>query len=160
MQFSRAPCVAPPCCLALRCWPLALVACQPKETPEQAEQNAESAVCMNLAAVGTALEAVGELSPSSTVGDAVKARSNLNTALANLDQSEAAHNQLQIKELQKQAKAFEKEVEKVTKHKDATLEQAAEELKVKLQSVLATGQPSLKWIAPMAMLWCQRAPTD
>ena len=53
----------------------------------------------------------------------------MNTALANLDQSEAALNQLRIKELQKQAKAFEKEVEKVTKHKDATLEQAAEEPK-------------------------------
>ena len=112
MQFSRAPCVAPPCCLALRCWPLALVACQPKETPEQAEQNAESAVCMNLAAVGTALEAVGELSPSSTVGDAVKARSNLNTALANLDQLEAALNQLQIKELQTKPRPLRKKLKK------------------------------------------------
>ena len=105
------------------------MACQPKETPEQAEQNAESAVCTNLAAVGTALEAVGELSPSSTVGDALKARSNLSTALAKLDQSEEALDQLRVKELQKQAKAFEKEVEKVAKKKDTTLEQAAEEPK-------------------------------
>ena len=122
---------------------LALVACQPKETPEQAEQNAESAVCTNLAAVGTALEAVGELSPSSTVGDALKARSNLSTALAKLDQSEEALDQLRVKELQKQAKAFEKEVEKVAKKKDTTLEQAAEELQVKLQPVLAARSAAL-----------------
>ena len=116
---------------------LGLAACQPKPSPEQAEQQAETTVCTNLAAVGQALEAVGELTPTSTVGEALKARSDLNAALAKLNQSEEALQKLRVKELQAQAKAFEAEVKKVTQQKDTTLEEAAQELQGKLEPVLA-----------------------
>ena len=71
------------------------------------------AVCANLAAVGEALEAVGELGPTSTVGDAEQAR-NLAKAVAKLQDSEAALEKLRIQELQKQVMAFNKEVKTVT----------------------------------------------
>ena len=89
---------------------LALAACQSKPTPQQSEQKAESAVCANLAAVGEALEAVGELGPTSTVGDAEQARNNLAKAVAKLQDSEAALEKLRIQELQKQVMAFNKDV--------------------------------------------------
>lgn len=118
---------------------LGLAACQPKPSPEQAE----TTVCTNLAAVGQALEAVGELTPTSTVGEALKARSDLNAALAKLNQSEEALQKLRVKELQAQAKAFEAEVKKVTQQKDATLEEAAQELQGKLEPVLAARRAAL-----------------
>ena len=122
---------------------LGLAACQPKPSPEQAEQQAETTVCTNLAAVGQALEAVGELTPTSTVGEALKARSDLNSALAKLNQSEEALQKLRVKELQAQAKAFEAEVKKVTQQKDTTLEEAAQELQGKLEPVLAARRAAL-----------------
>ena len=122
---------------------LALAACQNKPTPQQTEQKAESAICSNLAAVGSALEAVGELSPTSTVGEAEQARSTLAQAVSNLQDSEAALEKLRIQELQKQVLAFNKDVEKVTANKDITLEEAANELQGKLQPVLAAREAAV-----------------
>ena len=122
---------------------LALAACQSKPTPEQSEQKAESAVCTNLAAVGEALEAVGELGPTSTVGEAEEARNTLAQAVAKLQDSEAALEKLRIQELQKQVMAFNKEVKTVTSKKSTTLEEAANELQGKLQPVLAARQAAV-----------------
>ena len=97
-------------------------------------------VCTNLAAVGKALEAVGELGPTSTVGEAEQARNNLAQAVANLQDSEAALEKLRIQELQKQVVAFNKDVKKVTANKSTTLEEAANELQGKLEPVLAARQ--------------------
>ena len=122
---------------------LALAACQNQPTPQQSEQKAESAVCANLAAVGEALEAVGELGPTSTVGDAEQARNNLAKAVAKLQDSEAALEKLRIQELQKQVMAFNKDVKKVTAKKSTTLEEAANELQGKLEPVLAARQAAV-----------------
>ena len=122
---------------------LVLAACQIKPTPQQTEQKAESVVCTNLAAVGKALEAVGELGPTSTVGEAEQARNNLAQAVANLQDSEAALEKLRIQELQKQVVAFNKDVKKVTANKSTTLEEAANELQGKLEPVLAARQAAV-----------------
>ena len=122
---------------------LALAACQSKPTPQQSEQKAESAVCANLAAVGEALEAVGELGPTSTVGDAEQARNNLAKAVAKLQDSEAALEKLRIQELQKQVMAFNKDVKTVTANKSTTLQEAANELQGKLEPVLAARQAAV-----------------
>ena len=122
---------------------LALAACQSKPTPQQSEQKAESAVCANLAAVGEALEAVGELGPSSTVGDAEQARDNLAKAVAKLQDSEAAREKLRVQELQKQVMAFNKAAKQVTAKKSTTLEEAANELQGKLEPVLAARQAAV-----------------
>ena len=122
---------------------LALAACQSQPTPRQSEQKAESAVCANLAAVGEALEAVSELGPTSTVGDAEQARNNLAKAVAKLQDSEAALEKLRIQELQKQVMAFNKDVKKVTANKSTTLEEAANELQGKLEPVLAARQAAV-----------------
>ena len=122
---------------------LALTACQSKPTPQQREQKAESAVCATLAAVGEALEAGGELGPTSTVGDAEQARNNLAKAVAKLQDSEAALEKLRIQELQKQVMAFNKDVKKVTANKSTTLEEAANELQGKLEPVLAARQAAV-----------------
>ena len=122
---------------------LALAACQNKSTPQQSEQKAESAVCANLAAVGEALEAVGELEPTSTVGDAEQARNTLAKAVAKLQDSEAALEKLRIQELQKQVMAFNKQVNTVTAKKSTTLEEAANELQGKLEPVLAARQAAV-----------------
>ena len=122
---------------------LVLAACQSKPTSQQTEQKAESVVCTNLAAVGKALEAVGELGPTSTVGEAEQARNNLAQAVANLQDSEAALEKLRIQELQKQVVAFNKDVKKVTANKSTTLEEAANELQGKLEPVLAARQAAV-----------------
>ena len=122
---------------------LALAACQSQPTPQQREQKAESAVCANLAAVGEALEAIGELGPTSTVGDADQAHNNLTQAVAKLQDSEAALEKLRIQELQKQVMAFNKDVKTVTANKNTTLEEAANELQGKLEPVLAARQAAV-----------------
>ena len=122
---------------------LALAACQSKPTPQQSEQKAESAVCANLAAVGEALEAVGELGPSSTVGDAEQARDNLAKVVAKLQDSEAALEKLRVQELQKQVIAVNEAAKQVTAKKSTTLEEAANELQGKLEPVLAARQAAV-----------------
>ena len=122
---------------------LALAACQNQPTPQQSEQKAESAVCANLAAVSEALEAVSELGPTSTVGDAEQARNNLAKAVAKLQDSEAALEKLRIQELQKQVMAFNKDVKTVTANKSTTLEEAANELQGKLEPGLAARQAAV-----------------
>ena len=122
---------------------LTLAACQSKSSPQQSEQKAESAVCANLAAVGEALEAVGKLGPTSTVGDAEQARNTLAKAVAKLQDSEAALEKLRIQELQKQVMAFNKQVKTVTAKKSTTLEEAANELQGKLEPVLAARQAAV-----------------
>ena len=64
-------------------------------------------------------------------------------AVSKLQDSEAALEKLRIQELQKQVLAFNKDVEKVTANKEATLEEAANELQGKLQPVLAAREAAI-----------------
>ena len=120
---------------------LSLVACQ--QNPEKAEKKAEVVVCDQLAAVGDALESVQALTPTSTVGDAEKAQKNLVTALNGLEKSEKTLEKIRVRELRDQLKTFNKEVDKVAKQKKLTLEQAAQELRTKVQPVIAARQQAL-----------------
>ena len=81
---------------------LSLVACQ--QNPEKAEKKAEVVICENLAAVGDAVENVQALTPTSTVGDAVKAQKSLFTAITNLEKSEDALEKARVRDLRDQLK--------------------------------------------------------
>jgi len=111
--------------VAAACLSLALVACSPvekkKKTKVVTEQQATVNVCDQLVKVGAALEASAALTPTSTVGDAEAAGKQLRTALKGL----------------KQAKAFNKELKKVSKEKQLTLDEAAKTLKPQADSVIA-----------------------
>ncbi|WP_353090753.1 hypothetical protein [Synechococcus lacustris] len=120
---------------------LSLVACQ--QNPEKAEKKAEVAICENLAAVGDAVENVQALTPTSTVGDAVKAQKSLFTAITNLEKSEDSLEKARVRDLRDQLKAFNADVEKVSKQKKLTLEQAAQELRTKAQPLIAARQRAL-----------------
>ena len=101
-----------------------LVACQ--QNPEKAEKKAEVAICENLAAVGDAIENVQAQTPTSTVGDALKAQKTLTTAITNLEKSEANLEKIRVRDLRDQLKAFNKDLEKVSSQKKLTIEQAAQ----------------------------------
>ena len=118
-----------------------LVACQ--QNPEKAEKKAEVAICENLAAVGDAIENAQALTPTSTVGDALKAQKTLTTAITNLEKSEAHLEKIRVRDLRDQLKAFNKDLEKVSSQKTLTIEQAAQELRVKAQPVIAARQRAL-----------------
>jgi vacuolar-type H+-ATPase subunit I/STV1 len=120
---------------------LSLVACQ--QNPEKTEKKAEVAVCENLASVGDAIESVQALTPTSTVGDAVKAQKTLATAINKLEKSEESLEKIRVRDLRTQLKTFNEEVEQVSKQSKLTLEQAAQELKVKAQPVIAARQRAL-----------------
>jgi hypothetical protein len=111
---------------------LGMAGCQPKS-----EQVLEAAVCGNLEAVGSALEQVAALKPSSTVGEASAASKALDSALNNLNKSEVKLEKVRINEFRAQLKSFNTEVNRVSRNKKLTLEEAAADLKSKAAPVIA-----------------------
>jgi hypothetical protein len=117
---------------------LALGGCQQNLTTQKAKT--EKLICTQLAAVGQAMEAVGALKPTSTVGDAKKADQALASALTNLEASQEKLESLRLKAFKTQLRAFRGEVQKVSQNKGLTLEQAANLLKAKAAPVVAARQ--------------------
>lgn len=110
---------------------LSLTACQPKS-----EQALEAAVCSNLEAVGSALEQVGALKPTSTVGEAAAASKALDLSLENLNKSEVKLEKARVDAFRAQLRTFNAEVSRVSRDKKLTLEEAAADLKSKAAPVI------------------------
>lgn len=127
----RRPLLALTCLLAV-----AATGCQ-KQTIAQREQKTEAKICQQLRSVGTALEQVAALKPTSTVGEAAAADKALSTALAGLRKSEQTLEKLRLQNFQDQLKSFEAQVAKVTSNKQETLAQAAIQLKAQAAPVIA-----------------------
>ena len=87
--------------------------------------------------MGSALEQVGALKPTSTVAEAQAAEQALGQSLEALQISENQLEKLRVEAFQEQLRSFKAEVAKVTADKDVTLEQAADELKGKAAPVIA-----------------------
>ena len=117
---------------------LAIGGCQ-QNLPEQ-KAKTEQLICTQLAEVGQAMEAVGALKPTSTIGEAKKADQALATALNNLEASEEQLENLRLKAFKKQLRTFRGEVQKVSQNKRLTLEQAANLLKAKAAPVITARQ--------------------
>ncbi|MFI0401481.1 MAG: hypothetical protein ACH34U_01035 [Cyanobium sp.] len=117
---------------------LALGGCQQNLTTQKAKT--EKLICTQLAEVGQAMEAVGALKPTSTIGEAKKADQALATALNNLEASEEQLENLRLKAFKKQLRTFRGEVQKVSQNKRLTLEQAANLLKAKAAPVITARQ--------------------
>lgn len=117
---------------------LGLVAtgCQQQDMAARKEKT-EAKICAQLTEVSQALSTVAQLTPSSTVGEAKDAEMALGTAITNLEASEQKLEALRTKAFQEQLKTFRSEVAQVARNKDTTLEEAAAELKVKVQPVMA-----------------------
>jgi len=114
---------------------IGLAGCQ--QATQKSEEKVEAKVCTDLAAVGTALEQVAALKPTSTVGEATSANRALTTALGSLEQSEAVLEKLRMKEFRNQLKAFNQDANRIAANKKLTLEEAATVLKIKAQPVIA-----------------------
>ena len=110
---------------------LSVAGCQRKS-----EQALEEAVCTNLEAVGSALEQVGALKPTSTVGEAAAASKALDSALSALNKSEVKLEKARVDAFKGQLKTFNAEVVRVTRDKKLTLEEAAADLKNKAVPVI------------------------
>lgn len=110
---------------------LSLSGCQRKS-----EQALEAAVCTNLEAVGSALEQVGALKPTSTVGEAAAASKALDSALSALNKSEVNLEKARVDAFKGQLKTFNAEVGRVTRDKKLTLEEAAADLKTRAVPVI------------------------
>ena len=127
--------------VAAACLSLSLAACSSAQKTDTStmpsEQQATAAVCDQLAAVGTALEASSALEPTSTVGEAEAAGEQLRTALAGLNQAEVTLEATRFAAFQKQAQAFNKQLQAVAQEKKLTLEEAAKTLKPQAESVVA-----------------------
>jgi hypothetical protein len=133
---------------------LAAAGCQSGDL-SQRQEKAEAKICSQLAAVGTALEQVAALKPTSTVAEAQAADKTLGQSLEALEISENQLEKLRIEAFQKQLRGFRAEVAKVTADKGMTLEQAATDLKGKAAPVIAarkalSGAVQCKDGAPMA----------
>ena len=120
---------------------VALVAagCQSQDLAKR-ELKTEAKVCQQLAAVGTTLEEVAALTPTSTVGQAQAANQALSKALVGLGQAEQTLEKLRLQAFDKQLKAFNAEVQRVTANKKLTLEEAATVIKAKAGPVIAARQ--------------------
>jgi len=127
----RRPLLALTCLLAL-----AATGCQ-KQNLAHREQKTETQICTQLRAVGTAIDQVAALKPTSTVGEASAADQALATALAALNASEQKLEKLRLQNFQNQLKLFKSEVAKVASNKKQTLEEAAAQLKGKAVPVIA-----------------------
>jgi hypothetical protein len=127
--------------VAAACLSLALVACSPVEKKKKnkmvTEQQATVDVCDQLVKVGAALETSAALKSTSTVGEAEAAGKQLRAALKGLKQAEVTLEATRVEAFQKQANAFNKELKKVAKDKQLTLEAAAATLKPQAESVIA-----------------------
>jgi len=121
--------------LALAVVSLAAAGCQ--QDTEKTEAELEAKICNNLAGVGTALEEVAALEPSSTVGEAKVANLALSSSLASLNQSEALLEKYRLRDFRDQLKAFDAAATRVTTNKTLTLQEAAGELKTEAAPVIA-----------------------
>ena len=115
---------------------LAAAGCQSQNLAKR-EQKTEAKICEQLNAVGTALEQVAALKPTSTVGEAQAADQALTTALNKLGQAEQTLEKLRLQAFQKQLETFKGEVTRVTANKKLTLEEAAMVIKAKAGPVIA-----------------------
>ena len=120
---------------------LALVACQ---SADQRAANDEvkvvrgvEAVCAAQADVDAAMDTVNGLTPESTVAEAQKAGERLKVALSALSKAEGQIERAEIKEYRDQVGLFRKAVDEVSRNKDLTLAEAAEQLKTKAAPLLA-----------------------
>lgn len=120
---------------------LALAACQSAEkkavTDEVKVAKGVEAVCSAQADVDAAVIAVNALTPESTVADAEKAGKKLNNALTSLNKAEDQLAKAEVKEYRDQVQRFREAVDEVSKNKDLTLAEAAEQLKGKAAPVVA-----------------------
>jgi hypothetical protein len=112
-----------------------LASCQ--KAPESKEALLEAQVCESLQAVGTALDQVASLKPTSTVGEATTANRALTSSMEALNQSEALLEKLRLRQFRDQVRTFNREATRVTNSKELTLKDAAAELKSKAQPVIA-----------------------
>lgn len=120
---------------------VALVAagCQ-KQNLAKRELKTEAKVCQQLAAVGTALDGVAALKPTSTIGQAQAADRALTKALEGLGQAEQTLEKLRLQAFEKQLKAFKADVQRVSANKKLTLEEAATAIKAKAGPVISARQ--------------------
>ena len=127
-----------PAALALS---LALVACQSAEKRADNDEvkvvNGAEAVCAAQADVDAAVGQVNGLTPDSTVAEAQQAGDKLKRALAALSKAEGQLDKTEVKEYRDQVDLFRKAVDEVSKNKDLTLAEAAEQLKGKAAPLLA-----------------------
>ena len=127
-----------PAALALS---LALVACQSAEKRADNDEvkvvNGDEAVCASQADVDAAVGQVNGLTPDSTVAEAQQAGDKLKRALAALSKAEGQLDKAEVKEYRDQVDLFRKAVDEVSKNKDLTLAEAAEQLKGKAAPLLA-----------------------
>ena len=127
-----------PAALALS---LTLVACQSAEKRADNDEGkvvqSVEAVCTAQADVDAAMEQVNGLTPDSTVADAQQAGDKLKGALSALNNAEDQLEKAEVKEYRDQVDLFRKAVDEVSKNKDLTLAEAAEQLKGKAAPLLA-----------------------
>ena len=127
-----------PAALALS---LALVACQSAEKKADNDEvkvfKGVEAVCAAQADVDAAMEQVNGLTPDSTVADAQQAGDKLKGALSALNKAEGQLEKAEVKEYRDQVDLFRKAVDEVSKNKELTLAEAAEQLKGKAAPLLA-----------------------
>ena len=120
---------------------LALVACQSVQkragNDELKVVKGVEAVCAAQADVDAAMEQVNALTPDSTVADAQLAGDKLKGALSALDKAEGQLAKAEVNEYRDQVELFRKAVDEVSKNKDLTLAEAAEQLKGKAAPLLA-----------------------
>ena len=127
-----------PAALALS---LALVACQSAEKKADNDEvkvvKGVEAVCAAQADVDAAVLKVNELTPDSTVADAQQAGDKLKGALSALSKAEGQLEKAEVKEYRDQVAIFRKAVDEVSKKKDLTLAEAADQLKGKAAPLIA-----------------------
>ena len=127
-----------PAALALS---LALVACQSAEKKADNDEvkvaKGVEAVCAAQADVDAAVLKVNDLTPDSTVADAQQAGDKLKGALSALSKAEGQLEKAEVKEYRDQVEIFRKAVDEVSKKKDLTLAEAADQLKGKAAPLIA-----------------------
>ena len=120
---------------------LAITACQSPEKKAAMDEvkvaQGVEAVCAAQADVDDAVIAVNALTPESTLAAAEKAGEKLNQALSSLNKAEDQLVKAEVKEYRDQVELFRQAVDEVSKNKDLTLAEAAEQLKGKVEPVVA-----------------------
>jgi len=120
---------------------LALAACQSAEKKAAMDEvkvaRGVEAVCAAQADVDDAVVAVNALTAESTVAEAEKAGEKLNNALSSLNKAEDQLTKAEVKEYRDQVEIFRQAVDEVSKNKNLTLAEAAEQLKGKAAPVVA-----------------------
>jgi len=126
-----------PAALALS---LALVACQSADKKAENDEvkvvKGVEAVCAAQVDVDAAVDQVNGLTPDSTVADAQQAGDKLKGALSALNKAEDQLEKAEVKEYRDQVEIFRKAVDEVSKNKDLTLAEAADQLKGKAAPLL------------------------